>query len=168
MKKAAKDITRGTGVTVTYKSGHKISGVYLGRHDDAVWISVDGGETGVDAAAILSITPSESDESVFLKWKAGLDPKDVVGWWNLSLWAQEKNLPGYAQSTAQNVLYLQPDHAEARAFFGQEKVNGSWMTYDDAKRARGFMLYRGNWIRVGTLDKHAKEAAQERIDRSAH
>ncbi|MEQ1917913.1 MAG: hypothetical protein ABL955_01830 [Elusimicrobiota bacterium] len=146
VKKSKTTIAKGEGVTVTLKGDREVKGVYLGRHHNAVWVGVGGGEVGLDEAQVLKVAPSETPENEFLRRKAALAPNDVKGWWELCKFASENELVNYARSAAENVLAILPDHTEARAFFGQEKFNGVWMRSEHAQWQSGNVNVDGTWM----------------------
>ena len=145
-KKKKKIIAQCDHVTVTLKGEREIKGIYLGRHHNAVWVEVSGGEIGLDEDQVLKVTPSESAEHEFLRRKAALNVHDAKGFWELCIFASENNLTPQAQSAAQTVLSIDPDHAEAREFFGYVKVNGSWMTFDQPQFRLGKVHVDGRWM----------------------
>ncbi len=145
-KKTKKTIAKGESVTVTLKGEREVKGIYLGRHHNAVWVGVSGGEIGLDEDQVLTVTPTESPEHEFLRRKAALDAHDAKGFWELSMFASQNDLTPQAQSAAQHVLSIDPDHVEARAFFGYVKVNGSWMTFDQAEFRKGNVHVDGKWM----------------------
>ena len=100
-KKKKKTIAQGDHVTVTLKGEREIKGIYLGRHHNAVWVEVSGGEIGLDEDQVLKVTPSESAEHEFLRRKAALNVHDAKGFWELCIFASENNLTPQAQSAAQ-------------------------------------------------------------------
>ena len=145
-KKIKKAITKGESVTVTLKGEREVKGVYLGRHHNAVWVEVDGGEIGLDENQVLKVTPSESAKHAFFRREAALDVHDAKGFWELSQFASQNDLIPQAESAARTVLTIDPEHAEARAFFGEVKFNGSWMTYEQAQIQQGNVEVDGKWM----------------------
>ncbi len=145
-------IAKGTGVTVTLKGNKQVKGVYLGRHDGAVWVGLDGGEVGLEKETVLKIEPSETDDSEFLKRRAALASDDAKGHWELVKWADKAGLDSLAKGEAETVVRIDPEHLKARQFLGHEKINGAWLEHDDAMRAKGLVEYRGEWI---TQDEYA-------------
>lgn len=166
-KPPAKELAKGTGVIVTLAEGREAKGVYLGRHDGAVWVGVDGGEIGIEPGTIVNISPAETDDSEFLKRKAGLAPKDVPGRWGLAEWALKRGLVSSAKAEALIVVGLDPNHRKARRLLGHERIDGVWLERDDAMRAKGLVEYRGEWItkeRISRIEA-ARIVEEDRIRR---
>jgi hypothetical protein len=145
-KPPAKEIAKGTGVIVTLNEGREVKGVYLGRHDGAVWVGLDGGEIGLEPETIVKIVPAKTDDSEFLKRKVELAPNDKAGHWGLAEWALKQGLDSSAKAQALIVVGLDPDHEKARRLLRHERIDGVWLEHDDAMQAKGFVQYKGDWI----------------------
>ncbi len=165
---AKKSVAVGSGVVVTLKNGNEVEGVYRGKRDGAVWVELDGGEIGIEPDTVVKITPTNTADSEFLKRKAVIDPKDVDAWWELSKWAASRELRGSAQTTAETVIDLNPDHAEARIFLGFEKIGGRWLDFNAAQIAKGFTLFEGEWLRGEELALAIKRRKEADDDNRLH
>jgi hypothetical protein len=94
--------------------------------------------------------------------------RDASAWWTLAQWAQAHGLPGSAGDAARRVVELSPDHAGARALLGEEKVGAVWLDKDAAMRAKGYVEYRGEWLKkdeAAALEQARRdERREERLD----
>lgn len=166
----AKKAVKGDGVVISLVGGKEVKGIYLGAHDEAVWVGMDGGEIGIEPDTIVKITVTQTDESEFNKRKEALDPKDLAGWSALAKWAETKGLEDSAKIAAANVVALQPENEEARAILGHVKHHGRWLEADEAKRAQGLILFEGEWLKpaeVESIRAARKEDTEARNARAA-
>ena len=65
---------------------------------------------------------------------------------------------------AEAVLQRDPDNEAARRVLGHERVGGRWLTHAEAMKERGYVLFRGQWLRkydVAVLE-HRERQARER------
>lgn len=143
---AIKYPAKGSAVAIELSNGSVIKGIYDGQREGAVWIKQDQGEIGIEPATISSVRAESNPTSEFQRRVAAVDPKDAAALWRLALWASERGLDDSAVDVAGKVVQFAPDHAEARAFLGHEKVGAEWMDRDSAMQARGFVEYKGRWV----------------------
>lgn len=160
-KRAAKKVPEiGSGVVLTLEEGRKVTGVYLGRRDGAVWVGLDGGEIGVEESTILAITPVKTAKPEFNKRKAALSPTDADGWWKLAVWAREKKLEESSREAAEFVLKIDPDHAEAHEFLGHVKLGERWAGFEESQRRKGLVQFEGEWMKEAEVREIKAERAK--------
>lgn len=167
-RKAKQGVAKGDGVVVTLNNGSEVNGIYLGKKGGAVWLGLDGGEIGIESDTIVSVLPGKSADVEFLRRKEALDPKDTASWWELSQWAASHELFASAQSAAETVLDLNPNHGEARVFLGFELINGRWLDFAGAQRAKGFILFEGEWRTADDLAQIHNRRTAENQQRGMH
>jgi len=72
-------------------------------------------------------------------------PDTVEGQWALAEWCGEQRLVEQRERHLRRILELEPDHEQARQALGYNKVDGQWMTRDEAMARRGLIYYKGRW-----------------------
>ncbi len=85
-----------------------------------------------------------------------LDSEDAAGWYKLGLWAKDKGLRR-SDDAFKHVVEIEPDHRAARRALGYERVDGSWVVGDEAKRKKGFVLAGGRWMLRAEADRLMRE-----------
>ncbi len=81
----------------------------------------------------------------------------------LAKWCQEHGLVEQKQFHWQEVLRLDPDHAEARRLAGYQRIGGEWIRQDQFMQRQGFVRYRGSWRlpqEVAALERQEAEEVQ--------
>lgn len=166
-KPAIKYPAQGSGVAIELSNGSIIKGVYDGQREGAVWVKQDKGEVGIEPATIASISAEDTPTAEFQRRVAAVDAKDAAALWKLASWAAERGLDDSALELAGKVVKLEPDHAEARAFLGHQKVGAEWLGHDEAMRARGFVEHDGRWVSQESYEQilrdEQEQESQERI-----
>jgi hypothetical protein len=157
---------------ITLKNGASFTGI-VREEGDRVTVELDFGTMTfkrVDVRAIVkAVDPMKEFEE---KLKTSTDKK---GLYELAVWAREKGLGTRSTELLKKVIALDPDHEGARKLLGYEKVNGRWLTADEANEARGLVKYDGRWLpremveRMQLDDKQIKLeldrlATEERIE----
>lgn len=153
----------GSGVTVGLTNQREIRGTFLGEREGAVWVGVDGGEVGLEPADIVTVRAQENDDVEFRR-RAARAGRDAGAWWALAQWAKERGLHGSAELAARQVVESSPEHAGARALLGQEKAGGRWLDHDAAMKAKGYVEYRGEWLKkeeAAALERERREQRRE-------
>lgn len=127
--------------------GAKISGEIVGETDTEY--TVRRGETTfkilkTEVAKIVKKTVAPSEyQGRFDK----IAKDDAKGYWELAVWCKQNGLYEKYQMLARTVIELSPDHADAHAALGQKKINGKWVTDEEAKIADGWHKdATGKWI----------------------
>ena len=75
-------------------------------------------------------------------------------YWSLAVWARGEKLTRYLRPLAMKVIEMDPEHAEARAQLRHEKIKGEWLTYEQAREAKGFIKVGGRWLTAAELERN--------------
>ena len=140
---------------VILRNGSVFSGVV--REDgERVTIHMDYGTMSFRRIDVREIRRSEDPlkelDARMLKASTAQD------FYELSLWARDKGLPGRADELLKKVLLLEPGHEAARRGLGYELHEGRWLKGDDLMTARGLVKHGGRWI---TREAQQQLLAQE-------
>jgi hypothetical protein len=102
------------------------------------------------------VTEGEGPRARYDRAVKALAEGDVEGHYRLALRLQEEGAPDLARRELLSVVRLDPDHLASRRALGQEKVDGEWVSREEAYRRRGLVLYGGRWL----LPAEAEAAAR--------
>jgi len=126
----------------------------------------EGVEITLDAKLVDRIQPRERDAVIEYNRDAPLTSSTVENHFNWARWCVENQLPEQARVHWQQILELDPDHAEARKVLGYSKTPTGWVSHEDTYIKRGLVQDRqGRWktpqqIEVETLLGSQAEEAQ--------
>lgn len=117
--------------------------------------------------AILAVLPAQGagapkdasrKGSTFERRLASVAPGDAAGYVEVATWARSRRLFGDMRRAAKLAIAIDPDHARARLYLGEMKVNGRWLKKSIAMKELGYVRYKARWY---TLDEYAKLRAEE-------
>ena len=111
---------------------------------------------------------------------ADIPAGDAEAWRELAQWAKGYSLASQALNAYTQVVEILPDDEEANKALGRVKLNGQWVSEEDAYRAKGYVYFEGAWMTpteqqsiIATrqakkqADEKANEAAIQAIDAEA-
>ena len=144
---------------VTTKDGLVLEGQVSKASDGAVTVTSPEGSVRLPASRVASVAAGEGPRTALRRELAALPGDDADGRYRLALRAESKGLADVAREAYASVVKVAPDHAAARRALGDEKVDGAWVSGDEARRRRGLVLYRGAWLLPVEADAAARAAA---------
>jgi len=142
------------GDTVVLKSGLKLFGSVVEK-DGTVVVTLDGKTHSLKKESVRKIVAGESLPEEYLRRTNTLSDYPAA-WYRLALWAKSNKL-ARATDAFERVLALNSDHRAARRELGYEKVEGEWVSGEDAKKKKGFVLCGGRWVLPAEADRLMKE-----------
>lgn len=128
------------------KSGRVLSGEVLEKKDGKVVFMRPAGILTFSDGEIEKIVPTATELDSYLDRSKALADDDAAGQWKLAQWAKSVGLLAAYRREIDRCLAADPDHVEARAAAGFEKIDGQWLKGDDAKKARGLVKVDGQWM----------------------
>jgi hypothetical protein len=134
------------------KSGRVLSGEVLEKKDAKVVFMRPTGILTFSDGEIEKIEPKATDLDLYLERSGALAKDDAAGRWKLAQWAKAAGLSAAFRREVDFCVAADPDHAEARAAAGFEKIDGQWMKGDDAKIAKGLVKLDGRWMTRAAAD----------------
>lgn len=131
---------------VTTKGGLVYEGPAVRLEGGAVRVTTDAGPVLVGPEELLEVKAGDGPRTTWRRSLAAAKPADAAAWYRLALEAEALGLTDEAREACAQVLLLDADHLAARRALGHERVEGAWMSADEARRRRGLVLYGGAWL----------------------
>lgn len=130
------------------RNGGRIEGALLNpdevpRRSYLVEVS-PGARLRLTFAQVEKVVYVRPEEQEYERIRASF-PDTVEGQWALAEWCGEQRLAEQRERHLQRILELAPDHEQARLALGYSKLDGQWMTRDEAMARRGLIYYKGRW-----------------------
>lgn len=150
---------------VTLTDGSKREGKVVRESDREVVLQVTQGRLSAEITfkreEVRSIergpTAAEGALAEVERRKGALKDKDTAGWIDYAQWLdRQAGFSRDAREAWERVVGLEPENATARARLGYRKVDGKWLTEEQAMAAQGLVLQNGRWVRP-----EEKRAAEE-------
>lgn len=155
---------------IVLKSGGVVRGEFLNDKftpsiADIQIRTLSGAEITVERSEVASVTrrPMIHEEYELRRKKT---PDTLDGQWELAEWCASHNLREYRQTHLRRVVYFDSDHAEARRLLGFKLVNGQWMTQDGIMADRGFVKYKGQYVRPEKLDELVQKQKESDVEKA--
>jgi hypothetical protein len=161
---------------VYLKSGGKLEGRIVERTETSVEINIGAGSLTLSMGSVDRIEEGRSPLDDYDERVAALGRDDREGWLELARWASRAGLGTQSRWAYDHVLQIAPEDPEANQAVGRVKLDGRWVTEEDAYRARGYVLFEGRWItpaqqeatlRAREADRAAAEARARTADAMA-
>lgn len=133
---------------------------------DSVRVVKSGGSAVYPKSMIRKITPKKTVEELYEEKSAALKADDAEGRVALARWCLQQKLPKEALAEFRKVVAVNPDHEEARLGAGFQKVNGQWLSEDDANQARGLVKHKGRWMTPEQRDLDKALEEQKDLDKA--
>jgi endonuclease/exonuclease/phosphatase family metal-dependent hydrolase len=142
---------------VTLTSGRQIEGRIVSEDEQVVRIEVKPGSIqAIDRDDIARVEKFADARSEFARKKAALEADKktaAAAWYELALWAFGKDLAVEGKAALERTIAIDPDHADARARLGYERIGHEWVAFDEAQRRKGLVQYEGRWVRPDEKQK---------------
>jgi hypothetical protein len=153
---------------VHLKSGKKFEGAVEDKGDTVVVRLESGSKFTFDRADVDRIEIKEPPWETYERKAAALKPADAAGHLELAKWCRDNGLAGRMQKELEAVIKAEPDNAEARGLLGHEKIDGKWLTKEEALKARGFVQVDGVWLGPKEYEAHKqRKEAEEKAKKAA-
>jgi hypothetical protein len=126
-------------------SGLTLEGTVEKQTDGSVALTTPEGTVRLGAKEVVSVTPGEGPRTAFAREVKAAEPADAAAWYRLALRADELGLVAERNEAHAKVVAIDADHAASRRALGHERVDGTWLPADEARRRKGFVLFAGEW-----------------------
>jgi len=156
---------------VFLKSGGRLSGRIVSRTETTIEVEVGAGRVGVPVSSVLRIEEGVSPLQDYEARAGRMAPADVEGWLALGEWASGQGLGAQAREAYHRALAAAPDDPRANEALGNVRMDGRWVGEEESYRARGYVLFEGDWItpaeHEAILREREAESARERERQAA-
>ncbi|MDG2207546.1 MAG: HEAT repeat domain-containing protein, partial [Pirellulales bacterium] len=140
-----------------------------GRAENDPWIirPYAGGQITLEASGVTDVEVQRPREIEY--WKKRIASVETVAdHLAMAQWCRENKLKREQKFHLQQVLQIDPDHADARRLLGYSRVDGAWMTRDEKMRSRGYVRDGNRWVLPQERDLREKRKKQKKIEREWH
>jgi uncharacterized protein with FMN-binding domain len=115
---------------VQLKNGKKFEGLAEEKPDSVV-LRLERGSITFARDDVERIDKCPPPWEVYEQKAKGLKPEDAAGHLELAKWCKANNLGQRMQKELQLVLLVDPEHQEARALLGYQKIEGKWLSPEE-------------------------------------
>lgn len=111
---------------VHLQSGSTIEG-RASRDGDTVVVRVESGVIRLPADSVQRIDKSEASDDIAQRRRAALAPRDIRGRLELAAYCREHDLRATERALLEEVIALEPNHAQARRLLGYVRTEQGWV-----------------------------------------
>lgn len=133
---------------------------------DSIRVVKSNGSAVYPKSMVRRITPKKTVEEIYEEKAHELREADPDGHLQLARWCLQQKLQKEALIEFKKVIALNPDHEEARAAAGFQKLSGKWLTDDEANLARGLVKHKGKWMTPEARDLDLALDEQKELDKA--
>jgi hypothetical protein len=142
--------------------------------DDGVTVTIEmsRGTVKVPKSKVKSIVIKDTPQDEYNRRAAEILNNEKAGklealpeadaWYELSEWAEKKDLVKARREALQKALELNPDHAAAREASGFVFYDHRWMTQAERYQAMGFVHVDGKWLPPEALQDASRARDEQR------
>ncbi len=130
---------------VVFRDGRKLEGKIVKETEESLTLRVKYGEVVVPKRDIASVERGPTALEEYRK-KAAEAGETAKARYELGQWCRQKGLDEEAKKEYGKALEIDSSYAPAGKALGYEKVEGRWLSPDEAKRARGLVKFEGKWV----------------------
>ena len=130
------------------RSGGTIEGELLNRDQNprtTYEVATSAGGKIVLSKDQVTEVRAESDAERRYKQILPRMPKTAEGNWLMAEWCRKIGLLEHRRRHLEQILVYDPDHAQARAALGFNRLDGEWVQPDEWKAERGFVRHKTKW-----------------------
>lgn len=104
-----------------------------------------------------------SAEEEYARQAASLPLDTADGQFEVAIWCVNRRLRDKYEEHLRKAIEIDPDHIEARRRLGYEKVDGRWLTQDEAKAAQGYVKYKGKYLLPQEVEQLELQQEQQKV-----
>ena len=158
-----------TADEIMLTNGHKIEGIVRQNKGGKVVVEVGSGQIVLDASSVSSIRRGRTLlHEYYERWDEVQGTAEAGDLHHLAMWARENGCHKFVVSLCEQTLAIESDHAGARGMLRHRKIDGKWLTHEEALAAQGLINVRGRWLSEAQLalrEQKRLDALEKRIGR---
>lgn len=130
---------------VRLKDGAVLHGdVIVERH--RVLVTTDAGAIAVARSEVDRLERTGGPLTEFERRHETLRSDDVAGRIELARWAKAQRLHQHERRLMEEIILIEPDHAEAREALGHHLIDGQWLSDAEYHERQGLVWADGRWV----------------------
>ncbi|GEM_PF-1032535 len=150
--------------TVRLRTGGTIEGIARDTGETIV-VETQYGTMEIGKELVTSVEWKRTPITEHKERATLLPDTDWEGWLGLGRWADDQGLEALAKEDYEHVIEIDPENPSARAALGHEKVDGRWMTHDEAMAAKGYVRFEGAWMTPEAAASAKAQREQQEAER---
>jgi hypothetical protein len=133
--------------TVKLEGGGTVRGEILDDKStkDVLVVKSRGAEVKIQRSRIQEIVREKTAGQEYEEIK-GDYAETAEDQFRLAMWCDSRRLAKQRKEHLLKVIELDPDHAQAREKLGYVRLDGKWLTADEAREAKGLVKYNGRFV----------------------
>ncbi|MDP6359109.1 MAG: HEAT repeat domain-containing protein [Planctomycetota bacterium] len=156
------------GDIIYLKNGNELEGTVLEQNDFLIKFKTGVATVEFDMAEVKEIHKGKTFLDVYRQMWILADHEDAKAKLELANWAKRHKLMKEAELELRQVLLIDPNNRTARMQLGFVKMNGKWVTRDEANLSKGLVRYKGKWMtpqdREKKRDSSLRNQTRDRIN----
>ncbi|MCA9262437.1 MAG: HEAT repeat domain-containing protein [Planctomycetales bacterium] len=153
------------------KNGGRVEGTWLNSQADSPTQYLVRTDEGINIAlavdAVQQVNQPSESERLYKRYLPSM--KDTADDnWKMAVWCEKAQLADQRQLHLEAVLHFNENHEEARRALGYRLVDGRWIRPDDLRREQGFVKDGANWRLPQDVQIEEKRKAAELAERQWH
>lgn len=134
------------GDIIYLKNGNELEGTVVEQSEFFIKFKTGLATVEFEMAEVKEVLKGRTFLDVYREMWILADHEDPDAKLELATWARQHRLEEEAELELQQVLLLDPENRTARMQLGYVKMNGKWVTRDDANLGKGLVRYGGKWM----------------------
>ncbi|GEM_PF-4110892 len=134
-----------TADEVRLKDGRVIEGKVV-EDGDTIRVKGEHGAVSFSRDKVLKLTYGPTRREQYAQRLAAVAEDDLTGLFELAGWCDVEGFLRERDQLLARCLEIDPQHDGVNEVLGRVKVDGKWMTSDEAAEAQGLVNWAGEWI----------------------
>jgi hypothetical protein len=158
---------------IVLTNGHTIKGARRVESKDPskVIFDVGSGRIELDAKQVSAVNPGRTPLHEYDGKYAEIQRSQKASdFWTLAVWCKENKLSRYVGPLCEQALKIDGSLEAAHKELGHEKLDGKWLSHEEAMEKKGFKLVGDRWMtksEIELLEKRRLEAREREMAQKA-
>jgi len=150
-----------------FKNGRKLEGKVQELPDGRIEIAMSFGTLAFEADRIDRVETALTLDEIVQQALTNLGPDETDQLLELADWCRDRDANTLANRVLETLVELDPENVEARHRLGFVRVGNRWATEDEARAARGEVLFQGVWMTAKAKERLLLREELKRMRRRA-